>query len=787
MPLQQSSPSGFQAITAIISRNVFLLINGIIFAVVILLAIFGDVQEGIFLGLITVLNMTLGCVQEITAWLALQKLQLLSMPKMIRINPDHTESIVLTEELKEKDKIKFKTGDQVPCDGVLIASHGFEVNEGLITGESTNFLRKPGDNVFAGSIVTAGSGILEIQKVFTESRIALMTKSIKKYSLVLSPIQHSINTVIKYTGYGLLVVIFFVVGRGLLVHEATVTVIQTIGALTSDLLPQGMALIITLFFSYGAVHLYRRNVLLQEVNAIEKIGRIKNLCMDKTGTLTDNQIVAEHAYVAPGVDEHYANDSIAAYIKGSGDSSQTINAVQKISPGEYVGSIVDSLGFSSARQFGAVHMKDTDGERVVVVGAPDVFLPYFKNSSDKEWVQQHINSDAKIGKRLICFAQSNGDKLPSSLSGIELSALSLFVLNNNLREGAKESVQFFQDRGVVIRIISGDHYETVQAVAAMAGVNNINAVITGAELETWTPSDFLEKTRRYTIFARTKPEQKEKIIEALKKDGFTAMVGDGANDALAIKKADLGIAMFDGAQATRSIASIVLVKNSFADLPNGVKLADSIIQNIKMCASIFFNQVFVGLFFFIAVTIGGYSFPLTPLNFTFINYFTVGLPGFLLFYWVIRPAHANIPRDDMSFLKQILPFACISAIPQAVIATFAFYGSLERIQSHGPTSLVLLTLIILGFVFFIFTPLVYSGPVTRKQKKQFCLLGVIEIISIVTLMNIPFIATFYNLKIPPLSGIAELVPFLAVYVIVQYGIARWFASMQSSGAKHVIS
>jgi magnesium-transporting ATPase (P-type) len=201
-----------------------------------------------------------------------------------------------------------------------------------------------------------------------------------------------------------------------------------------------------------------------------------------------------------------------------------------------------------------------------------------------------------------------------------------------------------------------------------------------------------------------------------------------------------------------------------------------------MCASIFFNQVFVGLFFFIAVTVGGYSFPLTPLNFTFINYFTVGLPGFLLFYWVVRPARANIPRDDTSFLKQVLPFACVSAIPQAAVATFAFYGSLEHIQSHGPTSLVLLALIILGFVFFIFTPLVYSGPATQNQRKQFYLLAIIEIISVVALINIPLVAAFYNLKIPPLSSIAELVPLLALYAAVQYGLARWFALRPSSGA-----
>ncbi len=770
----------FQAVASIVSRNVFLLINGIIFAVIILLAVFGDVQEGIFLGLITVINMALGSFQEINAWLNLEKLQLLAAPRVIRINARGAESTMLTEKIREKDTIKLKTGDQIPCDGVLASSHWFEVNEALITGESTDFLLKPGDKVFAGSIVTSGSGILEVEKIFAESRIALMTKSIKKYSLILSPIQNSISIIVTYTGYALLLIIFFVAGRGLWVHEPTVTIIQTIGALASDLLPQGMIVIVTLFFSYGAAHLYRRNVLLQEVNAIEKMGRIKNLCMDKTGTLTDNNLVVERLQTPAEMSAESAQQSIAAYIKSSGDSSQTIAAIKKMFASEYAGDTIDSIGFSSSRQFGAVHIKDAWGERVVMAGAPDIFLPYFSNGEDTAWVQQYIDTEAKLGKRLICFVQSDVKALPQSLSGMKLSAVAVVILNNNLREGVRDAISFFQDRGIIIRIISGDSPETVQAVAIAAGVAHADAVTTGSELERWTPGDFLKNIHRYMIFARIKPEQKEKIIEALKQDGFTAMIGDGANDALAIKKADLGIAMFDGAQATRQVAAVVLVKNSFSDLPNGVKLADSVIQNIKMCASLFFNQVFLGFLFFVTLTVAGISFPFTPLNFTFINYFTVGLPGFLIFYWIVRPVHANVIKDDKSFLRQVLPFAFISAIPQALVVTLAFYSSLGNVQHHGVTSVVLVAFIIVGFIFFMYTPSVYSGPTTKNQRRQFLLLAVIELVSVSALINLPFVATFYNLQTPSVHSVLELAPLIVLYALVQYGLVRWFFAMRLS-------
>ncbi len=515
MPLlTHSSERQFRTVLEIIFRNVFVLVNGIIFAVVFLLFIFGDKQGGIFLGLIALLTILIGCIQEINAWLTLEKLQLLAAPRVIRINADGTESVIIVEEIKEKDRIKLKTGDQVPCDGILVSSHGFGVNEALITGEAKTFLRKPGDHILAGSIVTAGSGIQEVERIFAESRISLMTKGIKKYSLIQSPIQHSISMFIKYLGYLLLLVILFVVGRGFLVHESTLNIIQNIGALTSALLPQGMVVIVTIFYSYGAAHLYRRNVLLQEINATEKIGRIKNLCMDKTGTLTDNNLLVEHMYNAPDTDKKYVEGSIAAYVRSTGDSSQTIEAIKKVFTSKYSGSIIDEITFSSSIQFGAVHIKDDFGERVVLAGAPDIFLPYFKTAKDKEWVQKIIETEAKIGKRLICFVESDSNILSRDLSGIRLRALSVFVLNNNLREGVKEAIRFFQARGAIIRIISGDNPRTVQAVALAAGVNNSDLIITGAEIEAWNQDDFLKNVHKYTIFARIRLEQKEKIIES---------------------------------------------------------------------------------------------------------------------------------------------------------------------------------------------------------------------------------------------------------------------------------
>lgn len=785
LKISESARVKISAILGIIFRNVFLLINGIIFAVVALLIIFGSAREGIFLGIITVWNMLIGIAQEIRSWLALQKLQLQTALKVIKILPDGTESTVLAESIKVGDTIKLKVGDQIPCDGKLKSSNGFELNEALITGESFSIPKNKGEEIFAGSIVTSGLGVMIAEKVFTESKIAEMTKTIKKYSPSISPIQRSINSIIKYTGYLLLFVILFVVGRGYLIDEPTIKIVQNVGALTSALLPQGMVVIITLLFSYGAAHLYNRGVLVQEINAVEKVGRIRNLCIDKTGTLTDNNLSLDCVYEVPGVTKELSEFAVLSYVLGTGDTSQTMMVIRGKIEDQDVGEVVDNLAFSSTRQFGAVHSKKDSKEHIILAGAPDVFLPYCSDEKEKVWLKNLIDQEAETGKRLVCFAKSNSSEIPRDLTNANLSIISLYVINNDLREGIKEAINFFQIRGVAIRVISGDSPDTVRTVAMAAGIKDTHKVVTGAEISTWSDGEFLNKIADNTIFARVKPEQKEKIITALRSNGFTAMIGDGANDALAIKKADLGIAMFDGAQATRQVASIILTKNNFVDLPKGIILSENIIENIEICASIFFNQTFIGMFVFVVLTMMGFSFPLTPLNITFINYFTVGFPGFLIFYWIIRPVHAHVFKPPKDFLKRVLPFAGVSAIFQSVVAILAFfigarYIGLTNLQDKSPTGIVILSFIVLGFIFFIFTPSVYSGITTKMQRIQFLLLGLIEVVSLFFLLKISFVLDFFNITLPAVHSLLTLLPIVALYFIIQYLITKKFFKVKYS-------
>ena len=764
----------------IIFRHVFLFVNGVIFSVAILLFIFGDREAAVFISCITAFNMLLGIVQDTRARIELEKLQMLTALRITRINADHTESLILSEEVKKGDYLKLALGDQVPCDGVLLSARGLEVSEALITGESRSFPRAEGDKIEAGDIVTSGSGVVQAVTVFAESRISKMTADAKKYKASPSPIQVATDTVIKYSGYALSLIIFFVIARGYIVHESGKDIVLNIGALASIIIPQGLVVITTLLFALGAASYSEKHVLFQEINATEKLGRIKNLCMDKTGTLTGNDIIVEDMYLPNDNDDKEAALSlVSAYIAGSGDSSQTIIAVKKYLDGHgpfHSEKIFEALPFSSWRQYGAVVTDGDSPKKTVLVGAPDIFLPHIADDFHKKWLADLIENHAYQGKRILCAMLSSSLELPKELKDKNLSVVAAFVFRSDFREGIEQAVQFFQERGVHIRILSGDGPDTVRAVAESVGVKNALATVTGAEMQSWSDDEFAARVHEHTIFARILPEQKVKIIEAFKKDGFTAMIGDGANDALAIKKADLGIAMFDGAPATRALAGVVLMKNSFADLPGGVALADNFIRNLEIFAGIFINQSFIGLFFFIIMSMFGYAFPLTPLNVTLVNYFALGVPGMLIAYWAVRPAGKILPATTESFLAQVLPFVAWCAAIEAAGIMTVFLLSPAYLKAAESNTMIAIAFTICGFIFFILAPNVYRGLLNTKEKLHLLALAIFEIILLYALLQVPALVHFFDITLPypPITAIGQAMLVLLFFGCAQYLIMRKF-------------
>jgi cation-transporting ATPase E len=754
----------------VVRQNAVSLVNAIFLAVSSLLLVLGEMREGLFLGSVLVLNLVIGIVQDLRAKVALERLQILAAPRIVRVSANGQKEQINLEQIKRDDILQIDIGDQVPADGRIVESFGIEVNEALITGESNYVKKNTGDEVLAGSIVMSGFAVFKVEALPQDSFVARMTEKIKKYDPAPSPIQKDLNAFIKYMSYLLLAIIVYVAVRGFQTHDLLVSIVQEIGALTGTLVPQGLVLSITIFFAYGAIKLLKDNVLMQEINATEKLARIKNLCVDKTGTLTERKPVLEEIINYNGNDFDLSQ-VLAGYIYANRDTSEIAAALRPRAALAFAGRVVDSLPFSSQRKYGAAWLEIGQKPVTAVLGAPDVLAEYFADENEKKLVKEQVDVYAGKAKRLILLARA--EKLPagSLLIGNMLHPAALFVLLDPLRPGTEKIIDFFQKRDVRIRVISGDNPRTVQAVAAQAGMKYADMVVTGREMEAWDDVEYEERVPAFHLFARVKPGQKEKIIKLLKKSGYTAMVGDGANDALAIKKADLGVAMFDGAPATRRIAQVVLMNNSFSALPKGVALAEAIILNIELVAGVFLNKVVVGLAFFLFLAFMKYDYPLTPSNMTVINYFTIWLP---MAYWTFLPISEAGFNAKSRFMGKIFLFAIANGLIMA-LAALAVYVLPPMAGFANSSLLVMIALIVLGYWYFVLAPLNYGAAPDKPRRRVLGIIAAIGAALIIAAIYLPQWAAIFGLRRPDLAPLVFALIIIGAFAYLQYAIAvRWF-------------
>ncbi len=754
--------------------HVATLINAIFFSVIVLLVVFGEYHEALFISIVVVFNIFVGIVQDMRAKLSLEKLQILMAPRVLRLGADGAYSRIELEDVKNGDLLKIDLGDQIPTDGVIVESDGLEVNEALLTGESGNVIKPQNAKVLGGSFATAGSGIMRAEVSVEGSYVSLMTEKIKHYSYVLSPIQRTLTSFIRYMSFLLLGVIAFVTFQGITKDTLVVTIVKNIAALTSTLVPQGLILATTIFFAYGALQLFKKKVLLQEINAIEKLGLIKNLCIDKTGTLTENQPQVEDVLYFDKIESEYVRKLLSGYLQKNGHTSQTAVALENYCPSGYAGEIGNFIAFSSDKKFGAVELMIDNNKETVVLGAPDILVNSVVNESAKVWITENAQKLASDAKRLVLLGVS--EVFSDRLDGLRIEPVALIVLSNPLRSGTREIIEFFQNRGVRIRVISGDHPATVQAIAMQAGIKHTDMYITGPEMEGWDDDAYEERVPAYHVFARIHPDQKEKIVKQLKFSGFTAMVGDGANDALAIKQADLGIAMFDGSGATRQIAQIVLMNNSFAVLPTGVGLAEKIITNIELVASVYFYKVVTGFLLFASLATMGYIYPLSPRNDTIIGYATVWIA---ILVWTLFPARRVGLDTKRSLFKKIFPFAITAGVVTATASVIVFSLGPQNLHYTGSNAYVVMVLMALGYWFIYLSPIAYGVEVDLKQKKLLVVTGIILLILLISVILNSTLARFFDFRSVHIAPLGITVLVVLVFGWIQYFLTfRFFRPPQ---------
>jgi len=754
---QQSSRS----VASIIRANVLTLFNGIIAACFLVLLLLGRWQDALF-GISAIANTVIGSVQEFRAKAALDKLALMHAPRA-RVRRDGEVAEIAVADVVLDDVLVLRAGDQVPADARVATSAHLQLDESMLTGESDAVDKVPGDEVLSGSVVIAGEGEAVVVRAGADSFANSLAAEAKKFSLVTSELRSSIDRVLR--------VVSWIVGPiALLVFNAQMFVfggwekaiesgdwrqaaVNTIAALVA-MIPLGLVLMTSIAFAVGAVKLARQQVLVQELAAVEGLARVDLICLDKTGTLTEGSIVfdAEHP-LAPDAAPAGWRAALAWY-GSEPDANATARCLAEPYGEMPSAAPIARIPFSSARKWSAVAFAEgTDAAGSWVLGGPEMVFPDDRLAGDARRL-------AASGLRTLVLAHSpealdeEAESLPDGLE-----AVALLTFRERIRSDAAETLAYFAEQGVAVRIISGDNPDTVAAIARTVGLDASGGF--DARQLPEDPAELAAVLQQHLVFGRVTPQQKKAIVVALKQAGHTvAMTGDGVNDALAIKEADIGIAMESGAAATKAVARIVLLDGRFSHLPRVVAEGRQVIANIERVSMLFLTKTVyaTGL----AVLFGAFvlEFPFLPRQLSVIDGLTIGLPAFFL---ALMP---NARRYVPGFLRRSLSFA----IPAGVVVALALfvYSWLATQAGIGQDELrtgstLLLTIIGLWVL------TVLSRPI---DGWKILIIGAM-MLGLIVVYSVPFVTEFL-MFVDPSIVTAALVLVVSVVAIAAIEVIRFF-------------
>jgi len=691
----------------IIRGNVFTWFNLILGVLFVAMLAFGSWKDALF-GWIIFINAGIGIVQEMRAKIALDRLSVLTAPAAKVIRDCEDQEIPVADVVLD-DLVRVAAGDQIVADGETLESSSLEVDESLLTGESVPVVKEPGDKLLSGSFVVAGSGVFRATAVGSDAYAQRLTGEGKRYVRLSSDLVKGINNILRVIGVGIvpvgILMIWAQFRMGATMEEG---VTNTVAALVA-MVPQGLVLLTSIAFAVSAVTLARRKVLTRELPAVEGLARVDVLCIDKTGTITEphpaferyealdaaepsdpgaariEDVAAARGGGAPApVDADPGRDALALQVLGmmaataSGRNS-TLNAIGASLPAPAGWALEDSVPFSSARKWSAARIA---GRGSWVLGAPEIVAADGAAPADGR-ARARAADLADDGLRVLLLSHAEaplrGETLPEGLK-----PLGLVILSERVRSDAPQTLAYFQQQGVDIKVISGDNPATVATIAAKAGVPGAERAVDARSLPQGEDlADLMEST---TVFGRVDPDQKHAMVEALQRRGHTvAMTGDGVNDVLALKKADMGIAMGTGTAAAQAVSQLVLVDSRFSTLPGVVGEGRRVTANIERVSKLFTNKSVWAAILAIAVAAIGVSYPILPRHLTVIDALVIGIPGFFLALapnprrfipgFVYRMARFVIPTGILAAIVMLLSFLLL----REVGATVAEAQSMETI------------------------------------------------------------------------------------------------------------
>ena len=711
--------SSSRSIVAILRANVFTIFNAILASAVVVVLVVGSWQDAVF-GFVLLLNTLTGTIAELRAKRALDNLAVLAAPAAHVIRDGEAKDIEVSQVVLG-ELLELRSGDQVPADGQVLSSNGCEIDESILTGESVAVRKHENDQVLSGTTVIGGSARIRVTAVGEHSYANRLAMEARKYSVVTSELQEGTNRVLTWISWVIVPMTLLLLWSQLRVAggisgsldsgQWKAAVVLAVAGVVG-MVPQGLVLLTSVNFAAAAMTLARRKVLVQELPAVEVLARVDMLCLDKTGTLTSGAVELDHiesclgsacadgdggslaagkvsADVAAGGSAGTGSGAVVpasaddaaraalAYLVGGSEANATGSAIAAGLTGLEPAQARYAIAFNSARKWSAVQTQ----AGAYVLGAPEIVLAGSTGSGSTEAdnadsdgtglgstdnaALERVKALAGTGKRVLVLAHSNQalDQSENPTLPKDLTAALLVVLAEQVRPDAAQTLDYFKRQGVAVRVISGDNPVTVAAIAAHLGLRNpdggepvgVDARTLPAIEDTQALADVLEK---HTVFGRVTPEQKRAFVNALKSRGHTvAMTGDGVNDALALKDADLGIAMGNAAPATKAVSRLVLLNSQFDALPSVVAEGRRVIANMERVASLFLTKTTWAALLAAVVAITGFVYPFLPRQLTIVSSLTIGIPAFVL---ALAPTNQ---RYRAGFLARVLRLS----VPAGVI------------------------------------------------------------------------------------------------------------------------
>lgn len=782
-----------RSVQDIVRANVFTLFNGIIFAAMVLVLITGSWRDAVF-GFVIIINTGIGIVTELRAKRTLDKLSILVASEFL-VHRDGRDVEVPHNEIVLDDLLWIRAGEQVPADGQIIQTWGLELDESMLTGESRTVRHKVGEQVYSGATAVSGMALVKVNAVGSHSYAATLTAQAKVYKKTVSDLNKGINTILKFMTFLVVPLCILLIlsqihtvggwGTALSTGEWRQAVVSAVAGVVG-MIPEGLVLLTSLNFAVAAMRLARHNTLVQELESVETLARVDALNLDKTGTITDGGIAFNRLVMldsANAAAEQAATQALydCCNEEQPNGTGQAVLAGLK-AQGYGAGAVESRVPFSSARKWSAVRKS---GE-TWYMGAPEVIISALEG--DYSSVLQQVNEYANDGNRVLLVARSTAPLSPRSglrdaVEGANVSdgpqldvqaePVALVLCSEKIREDAERTLAWFREQGVRCRVISGDNPVTVGAIARRVKLTGDHEPVAMDARE--LPEDVNELARvleNVDVLGRVLPDQKKAIVQALHtQNHVVAMTGDGVNDALAIKEADLGIAMGNAAPATKAVAQVVLVDSKFSHLPDVVARGRQVMANMERVASLFLVKTVYSALISLGVVLTQIPYPYLPRHITYIGALTIGMPAFIL---ALAP---NTRRYIPGFLKRVVTFALPGGIATALSVLLAAWvlppvmgwnvtGDATDLSALRATSAIIL------FAMGVFVLARVARPLNGWRGVLVAVFAAAGVIG----AFVPFVANFFALILPTGATMVATLIALAGSALI-FALCLWLAPL----------